>query len=184
MEDREILALYWERKEEAIRETDNAYGPKLQGLAWRIVQSREDAQECVSDTYLRAWNTIPPQRPDFLFAYLAKICRFCAFGVLDWRSAQKRKGNVVALTEEMEQCIPDPKWNEELEDGEISRALNRFLGTLSRESRVIFIRRYWYLDSVDDIARRYGITQSKVKTRLHRTRERLRNYLAEEGISV
>lgn len=183
MEDSAILDLYWARDEEAIRQTELAYGSKLYRMAVGIVQVPEDAQECVSDTYLKAWQTIPPQRPNYFFAYLAKICRFLAFGVLDYRNAEKRKAQVVALTAELEQCIPDPQW-ENFSGDTTGTLLNRFLEELPAESRVIFLRRYWFAESVETIARRYGFSISKVKTRLHRTRQQLRQFLESEGVKV
>ena len=184
MTDAQIIELYWARNEDAIKETDLAYGTKLHILADRIVQNREDAQECVSDTYLKTWDTIPPQRPSYFFAYIAKICRNFALGVLDWKSAAKRKGEVVNLTAEMEACIPDPQHERRIEGEELGAVLNRFLESLSYESRVIFLRRYWYLDTIAEIADRYGISESKVKTQLHRTRAKLHSFLAKEGIRV
>ena len=184
MTDAEIIQLYWSRNEDAIRETDAVYGRKLHTLAERIVQNNEDAQECVSDTYLKTWDPIPPQRPNYFFAYIAKICRNFALGVLDFKSAAKRKGEVVALTQEMEACIPDPAHERRLEGEELGKVLNSFLETLSYESRVIFLRRYWYLDTVAEIADHCGITQSKVKTQLHRTRAKLHGFLEKEGITV
>lgn len=184
MEDTEILELYRQRNENAIRETDMAYGKKLHGLAERIVENREDGEECVSDTYLAAWESIPPQRPNYFFAWLAKVCRNFAFGILDKRHAAKRSAQVVTLTAEMERCIPDNRREAELEGEEIGRILNDFLSTLSQESRILFLRRYWYAESIADIARRYGMGESKVKTSLHRTRLKLREQLAKEGIGV
>lgn len=184
MTDAQIIQLYWARNEDAIKETDFVYGRKLHTLAERIVQNFEDAQECVSDTYMKTWDTIPPQRPQYFFAYIAKICRNFALGVLDFKNAAKRKGEVVALTQEMEACIPDPAHQRRLEGEELGKVLNRFLETLSYESRVIFLRRYWYLDTVAEIADRCGITQSKVKTQLHRTRGKLHAFLEKEGIAV
>ena len=184
MTDAQIIDLYWSRNEDAIAQTDVVYGRKLHTLAERIVQNYEDAQECVSDTYLKTWDTIPPQRPNYFFAYLAKICRNFALGVLDWKNAAKRKGEVVALTQEMEACIPDPAHERRLEGEELGKVLNNFLETLSYESRVIFLRRYWYLDTVAEIADGLGITQSKVKTQLHRTRAKLHAFLEKEGITV
>lgn len=182
MEDTRIIALYWARSEDAIRETDAAYGRKLHVLADRILRCHEDAQECVSDTYMKAWNTIPPQRPAYFFAYLAKICRHFALGKLDWNNAAKRKADIVSLTAEMELCVPDNSLERKLEGEEIGRTLSRFLAEQSQENRMIFMRRYWYTDSVAEIAARYGISESKVKTRLHRTRMKLRTYLEREGI--
>ena len=184
LEDIQIIALYWDRNEDAIRETDIAYGSKLHGLAHRIVCNHQDAQECVNDTYLKTWDTIPPQRPNYFFAYLAKICRNLALSVLEWKSAAKRSGEVLSLSQEMEMCIPDPAYERRLEGEELGELLNRFLEGLSYENRVIFLRRYWYLDTIGEIAERYGISQSKVKTQLHRTRAKLHAFLDKEGIRV
>ena len=157
MEDEKIIDLYWERKDEAIMETQAAYGRQLQTIAQRIVQSYEDAEESVNDTYLAAWRTIPPKRPKYFFAYLAKICRNFAFGKLDWLDAARRKAEVVTLSEEMELCIPDTSRDSAAEGREITRALNAFLGTLTQENRRLFVRRYWYVDTVAEIAQRYNI---------------------------
>lgn len=184
MTDHQIIELYWARSEDAIKQTDIVYGRKLHNLAHRIVQNFEDAQECVSDTYFKTWDTIPPQRPSYFFAYLAKICRNFALGVLDWKSATKRNGEVVALSAEMEACIPDPQHERKLEGEELGEVLNRFLESLSVDNRIIFLRRYWYLDTIAEIADRYGMTQSKVKTQLHRTRAKLHSFLEKEGIRV
>lgn len=184
MTDSQIIELYWARNEEAISQTDAAYGKKLHTLADRIVQNFEDAQECVSDTYLKTWQTIPPQRPNYFFAYLARICRNFALGVLDWKSAAKRKGELVELTAQMEACIPDPAHERKMEGQELGKLLNRFLEGLSYENRVIFLRRYWYLDTIEEIADRYGFSQSKVKTQLHRTRAKLHAFLEKEGVRI
>lgn len=180
MTDQQIIELYWKRDDDAIRQTDAVYGGKLLSLSDRILRCREDAQECVSDTYLRAWNAIPPTRPARLYAFLAKLCRNCSLNRLEWNNAAKRGAEVVRLTRELEECLPAREPN----DGELTEALNRFLEEQPRESRLIFLRRYWYLDSVADIARRYSISQSKVKTRLHRTRKKLKEFLEGEGIGI
>lgn len=184
MKDEAILELYFSRNEDAIAETNAAYGRSLLTLANRILQSREDSQECVSDTYLKTWNTIPPTRPRHFFGYLAKICRFISMDKLDWRNAVKRNAQVVSLTQEMELCIPDQRRERDLEAQELGRILNAFVAALPRETRMIFLRRYWYADSVKEIADRYGITESKVKTSLHRTRKKLSKHLTQEGIAV
>lgn len=184
MEDEKIIQLYWARKEDAIAETDRTYGRKLHTLADNIVHSYEDAEESVSDTYMKAWETIPPQHPSHFFAYLAKICRNFAFGRLDWKNAAKRKAEVVALTQEMQLCIPDDSRSRNVEGKAISRAMNRFLETLSQENRILFLRRYWYVESIADIAARYGMSENSVKTRLHRIRGKLQTFLKSEGIYV
>lgn len=182
MEDGQIIELYFQRSEEAIRQTEAAHGHKLYALSYRILKSKEDAEESVSDTYLKAWETIPPTRPAYFYAYLAKICRFICFGRLDWQNAAKRKAEIVELTAEMELCIPDP--SRQVESQELGRLLNEFLGTLNEESRRIFMRRYWYADSIAEIAQRYGLGESKVKTRLLRARNDLRRFLQKEGYTL
>ncbi len=184
MEDHKIMELYFARKEEAIEETDRRYGGKLFRLADRILENREDAEESVSDTYMKAWATIPPQRPNHFYAYLAKICQHFAFGKLDWRNAAKRKAEVVSLTQEMELCVPDGSRDRQMESRELGRLLSEFLKTLTPENRMVFMRRYWYVDTIPEIAERYGISENAVMTRLSRTRSKLYTYLKKEGICV
>lgn len=184
MTDPQIIALFWDRNEDAIRETDAAYGRRLHSLSDRILHSDQDAQECVSDTYMKTWETIPPLRPSYFFAYLAKLCRNFSLSRLQWYSAAKRNAEVVTLTQEMEECIPDRAQERKLEGEEIGRLLDLFLEGLSPDNRLIFLRRYWYADPVHEIADRYGITESKVKTQLHRTRKKLQLFLEKEGIRV
>lgn len=184
MDDEKIIALYFAREEAAIRETDAAYGRKLHTLADRILRCREDAQECVNDTYLNTWNAIPPRHPSHFFAFLASICRNLSLNRLDWDRASKRNAEVVFLSEEMERCIPDLHREQELEDRELGQLLSAFLKGLPKESRLIFLRRYWYVDTIAEIAARYGMTESKVKMQLSRTRKKLRMLLEREGITV
>lgn len=184
MEDSKIIELYIARDEDAIRHTDDTYGRRLFMLADNIVKNDQDAEESVSDTYMKAWDTIPPQRPQFFFAYLAKVCRHFALGKLDWKNAAKRKAEVVSLTQEMELCIPDNSRDRELEGKELGMILDAFLRTLTPENRMVFLRRYWYVDTVAEIAVRYGITEGAVLMRLNRTRAKLCTYLEKEGIRV
>lgn len=184
MNDNQIIKLFFTRNEDAIQQTAYKYGTRLTGLAANIVRNNEDAQECVNDTYLKAWDTIPPTKPDHFFAYLAKICRFFAFGRLDWNNAAKRNGSVVALTQEMEECIPSSWHDETVDSGEISSLVSSFLHRQTQENRMIFVRRYWYGDSVSEIALRYELSQSAVLMRLSRTRSKLAAYLKKEGIRV
>ena len=184
MDDSKIIELFFDRNEQAIQQVDNTYGRRLFMLAENIVKNDQDAEESVSDTYLKAWDTIPPKKPMHLFAYLAKICRNFALKKLDWKAAAKRNAEVVSLTQEMQACIPDPAHERRLEGEELGKLLNRFLESLSCENRVIFLRRYWYMDTIGEIAQRYGMTQSKVKTQLHRTRAKLHGFLEKEGVSV
>ena len=184
MEDEKIIALYFARNEQAVQETDAAYGRKLYVLSNHILNNREDAEESVSDTYMETWKSIPPKHPKYFYAFLAAICRHVSFDRLDWRMAAKRNAEVVSLTQEMENCIPAQCQDSELDRMELRRILNAFLEDLSKENRLIFLRRYLYLDTVAEIAARYGISESKVKTRLYRTRAKLHTYLAKEGIPV
>ena len=184
MEDTKIIELYWMRNEDAIAETEAAYGRRLRRLANRILGNSEDAEESVSDTYMKTWETIPPKRPTYFYAFIASICRHLSFHRLDWNQAAKRKAQVVTLTEEMGLCIPDPSRERELEGREIGKALTAFLETLPKETRLIFLRRYWHLDSIAQIAARYGLTESKVKMQLSRTRGKLRTFLEQEEITV
>ena len=184
MEDTNIIELYFARNEEAICQTDASYGRRLFLLAERILKDPQDAEESVSDTYMKAWETIPPKRPMYLYAYLAKICRFLALGKLDWKTAAKRKAEVISLTEEMELCIPDPARDRELEGKELGRIMNAFLESLPKDTRLILLRRYWHVDTIAEIAARYGMTESKVKMQLSRTRAKLQTYLESEGIYV
>lgn len=184
MEDEKIIDLYFARNEEAIRETDAAYGKRLYGLSRRYLNDEQDAEESVSDTYMQAWNSIPPKRPERFFGFLAAVCRHISLNRLDWNLAAKRNAELVALTQEMEQCIPDTSRERMLEDREIGRVLDAFLEMLPKDSRLIFLRRYWYADTISQIAERYAVTESKVKMQLSRTRAKLSVYLDKEGITL
>lgn len=182
LNDDEIIELFFARNEEAISQTHGKYGPRLMSLAGNILKNQEDAQECVNDTYFKAWDTIPPARPIHFYAYLARICRNLSFGRLDWNNAAKRNGEVVALTQEMEECIPGT-W-QDTDSRELVHTISTFLRAQKAENRLIFVRRYWYADTTAQIAQRYGISESAVLMRLHRTREKLAAYLKKEGINV
>ena len=183
MEDKKIIELFWARNEDAIAETDATYGRKLRALANKILNNWEDAEESVSDTYMKTWEIIPPQRPTYFYAFIASICRHLSFHKVDWKQAAKRNAEVVTLTEEMELCIPDTSRDREMEAREIGKALNVFLESLPKEARLI-LRRYWHVDTIAEIAARYGMTESKVKMQLSRTRAKLCTYLEQEGIQV
>lgn len=182
MEDREILALFRGRDQEAIPALEARYGARLRALAGRLLGSPQDAEECVSDTYLAAWNAIPPAEPAYLYAYLAAICRNKALTYLERERAARRRGELVALTEELERCIPDRRKEREADSRALGEALGRFLAGLEEEPRQFFLRRYWYAESVKEVAGRCGVTESKVKMSLHRTRKKLRAFLQEEGL--
>ncbi len=182
MEDEAIVALFWNRSPQAIEELDKKYGKLCHKLANNIVNSREDAEECVNDAYLGVWNAIPPARPHPLRAYLVKVVRNVAWKVCERRQAAKRSGCTVAL-EELEGCLTDGKTVEdEVEARELARLIEAFLDTLTAKERVIFMRRYGFLDSYGEIARRVGISEKNVSVRLSRMRRKLRDYLGEQEV--
>ena len=184
MDDQSIIALYWARAEDAIRETSGKYGGLCQAITGRILASPEDREECLNDTWLGLWNAIPPHRPNRLRLFLGKITRSLACDTLRARLAQKRGGGacMVAL-EELGECVPSvPGADKAVEDRELARLINQFLYTLPERDCGIFLRRYWYVEPLEDIARRYGLNQNTVKSSLFRTRGKLRSYLEEEGI--
>ena len=184
MKDREIIDLYFARNDEAIRETDIVYGNMILSLSYRILQSHEDAEENQNDTYMQAWQVIPPVHPFSLRAFLLKICRRKALDKLDRRKAKRRNAKLVELTNEMENCIPDTRLEEELKTKELSRLLNLFLGTLSAEHRDILISRCFSMESISEIAKEYGYSETKVRSILFRTRKNLKEYLESEGIWI
>ena len=186
MDEKQIIELYFARSERAITETDRKYGRLCYGIAFHILDSREDSEECVSDTYLRTWNAIPPNRPNRLAAFLARITRNLALNRYARYSAEKRGGGEVPLAlEELAECVPAPdRVERKAEEVFLKDVLNRFLGELQPETRRIFLRRYWNLSPVSEIAEFYGISESKVKTSLFRTRGKLRSFLQKEGITL
>lgn len=186
MDDNEIVALYLRRDEAAIGQTSEKYGSRLRTLSYGIVNDLPTAEECENDTYMEAWNSIPPHEPGgYLFAFLARITRHISLDYCRKRSRLKRDAVLCQLSAEMEQCIPAPDDVQCRMDGvALGEAINGFLGTLGEEQRNVFLRRYWYLDSIAAISKRFALSQSKVKTMLFRSRNRLRDYLMKEGYTL
>lgn len=186
MEDTTIVELYISREEQAIHETSKKYGQPLYRLSANIVGNSCDAEECENDTYLTAWNLIPPHEPTtYLFSFLAKITRNLSINRCIHKKAQKRNAVLVELTQEMEQCIPAPSDLPcQISDTKLGDILSAFLRTQKPEMRAVFIRRYWFADSISQIATDFSISESKVKSMLFRTRNKLRNYLIEEGYAL
>jgi len=183
MEDSAIIELYWQRDESAITETDIKYGPLCRQLAMNILKNHEDSEECVSDTYLGVWNSVPPERPSRFRAYLCRIARNMALTRYGYLHAQKRNSDASLPLEELEACIYGENSAEtKLEADEIARILNDFLRASGYETRNIFLRRYWFCDSISEIAARFGISEGKVKSQLFRAREKLRERLEKEGV--
>ncbi len=185
MEDKAIIALFWERSQQAIAETADKYGKRLQHLSMNILHNHEDAQECVNDTYHAAWNTLPPEKPDFFFAYLARLTRNFSFDRYDYNHAKKRTATIVELSQELEHCIPAPnELEKKTESEEIGTAISTFLKNQPAQMRRVFIQRYWYAQSIQDIAGDCGISESKVKSMLFRMRGKLKIHLEQEGIII
>ena len=184
MDDSEIIELYFQRSEEAVTQTASKYGKYCYQIAYHILSSREDSEESVNDTYLAAWNTMPPRRPTILSAFLGKLTRYISLDRWKKRSAQKRGGGQVALSlEELEECISGSNNPEkEVDRKELLQYLNRFLDALPETQRKVFVCRYWYLESIPEIAARFGFSESKVTAMLHRLREKLRARLQLEGL--
>ena len=184
MEDGQILELYWQRREQAIAETDRKYGGYSYSIAYQILTNPEDAEESVSDTYLAAWNAIPPKRPALLAAFLGKITRHLSIDRWRERNTYKRGGGEVTLAlEELEQCLASPR-TVEMEYARIrfAEVFNGFLAALPETERRVFLCRYWYIDPIGKIAETFGFSESKVKSMLHRTRKKLRGVLEKEGL--
>ena len=183
MEDMDIVQLYWDRNERAIRETAAKYGGYCRSIAVHILHSAEDAEECVNDTYLQAWNTIPPHRPAYLSTFLGKIVRNLSFNRFKQRHSQKRGGfEIAVILDELSELIPDgTSVEEQVMQNELLHAVEDYLRTLPEEKRYLFLRRYWYADSVGELAAQCGKTENAVSVALNRIRSGLRDYLTERG---
>lgn len=183
MEDREIVDLYWQRSDQAIAETDRKYGRYCRTIARNICGTDEDAEECVNDTWLRAWNRMPSERPSALSAFLGCITRNLAINTLRAKNAVKRGGGEAALAlDELSECVSGGRSPEQMiEERELEEAVGRFAAALPATERTIFVLRYYYLASVAEIADRMRCGQGKVKSSLFRTRKKLRDMLVKEG---
>ena len=184
MDDRQIIALYNERSEAALSETAKKYGRYCRAIAYNILSNEEDCEECVNDTWLKAWEAIPPQCPDSLPAFLGRITRNLALNRYKHNTREKRGGGQTPLVlEELADCIPGGSNAETAaEEALLVDVLNRFLEGLPVQKRKIFLRRYWYMSSVKEIAADFGLSESNVKMTLLRTRSKLKQTLEKEGI--
>ena len=186
MDDQKIIELYWTRSEDALLATEEKYGKYCYSIAYRILNDHEDAMECVNDTYLRAWNSMPPERPDSLTAFLGKITRNLSLNRYKQDRAKRRGGAEAELAfEELEMCIAagqDPAEVLELQD--LTGLINSFLFDQPEQNRNIFLRRYWMLSSVKEIADFYGESESKIKSVLFRMRKKLGKLLQNEGFEL
>lgn len=186
MEDEKIVELYWQRSESAIGATEKKYGPYLTKIAYNILANREDSEESVNDTYLHAWNSMPPQKPSLLSAYLAKLTRRASIDIFRRRTRNKRQGSEYALSlEELSDCVSESGSPEEALDVQLlGESINTFLRQQPEQVRNTFIGRYYFLDPVKEVAAYCGMKESAAKSMLYRTRWKLRDYLKEEGFEL
>ena len=184
MEDLQIIDLFFDRNEQAIQETDAKYGRLCFSVANRILESNEDSEECVNDAWLRAWDEIPPTRPNHFSAFLCKITRILSLKKLEFSNAMKRTPSFIVSFEELESVLPDEHIAPGTEAVELGILISNFLRREKAEARNVFLRKYLFFDTVEEIAERFGMNESTVKSMLFRTRNRLREYLRKEGIEV
>ena len=185
IDDEKIIEMFFERSEQGIRELDIKYGKICHNLPYNIVNSRQDAEECVNDAYLGAWNAIPPAHPNPLLSYIVKIVRNISLKIYWRKEAAKRNSIYTIAMQEIEACIADQKTVEdEIEARELARIIEDFLDTLTLENRVIFMRRYWFADSYKDIAEFVGLSEKNISVRLTRIREKMKQYLIEREVFV
>ncbi|MBR6472562.1 MAG: RNA polymerase sigma factor [Firmicutes bacterium] len=186
MEDEKIVQLYWDRNERAIAETSKKYEPYCISIAFNILNDRADSEECVNDTWLKAWNAMPPSRPSMLSTFLGKITRNLAFDRFKLLTRDKRGGyGMDVVLDELGECVsgrdePEQVWQEK----ELSLEINRFLKGLAEDRRAMFILRYWYAESITDIAARMELTENNVSVTLSRIRGKLREHLTERGFNI
>lgn len=185
MNDNSIIDLYWNRSETAIQETQLKYGQLCKTIALNILHNNEDSDECVNDTYLAVWNAIPPSRPNHLSSFLGKITRNIALNKYDYYTADKRNSTLTLILSELEESIPSTyDVHSHYGAAETSRLISKFLRSYNQINRIMFIRRYWFSDSISDIAEQFGMSESKVKSTLFRIRKKLKRYLEKEGVTI
>lgn len=182
MDDSDIIELFFERSENALLETRKKYSGLIMSIAMRILKNRHDAEECENDTYMGAWNTIPPQRPNNLTAFLARIARNQAMKKYEFINAEKRNPKAAVSLDELGDCISDDGDSIRYSDGVLAEAINSFLAGLGEESRRVFLLRYWYFASISEICERCGMSKSKAESMLFRTRNKLKQFLEERGL--
>ncbi|MCI9449175.1 MAG: sigma-70 family RNA polymerase sigma factor [Clostridiales bacterium] len=184
MDDLKIIELYFKRNEQAIKETDTKYGKLCRSIAYNILNNSEDSEECVNDTYVGIWNAIPPARPNNLMAFICKIARNLSLRRLEFMKREKRSADMLVSLEELETVLPDEKCAVDMSDDDIGKLISSFLRSQKEESRNVFIRKYYFFDSITEIAKRYSFTESKVKNMLFYTRNKLKDYLIKEGVEI
>lgn len=185
MDDIQIIELYWNRNEKAISESNTKYGPLLKRIAFNILANNEDSEECVNDTYAKAWTSIPPQKPNSLAAYLGRIIRNLSINRWHENHAQKRGNGAELLLSELSDCIPSSSSVEsETDVTTLSDMINKWLSSLPQDDRVLFLRRYWFGDSLNSLATECSTSPNRISGRIYRLRQKLKNVLEKEGISI
>jgi len=185
LEDSKIIKLFFRRSEDAIKETDVKYGKLCRYIAGNVLNNLQDIEECVNDAYLGVWNVIPPQKPAVFSSFLGKIVRNQALKKFEYISADKRNPEAVCSLSELEDCVSGNNSPEnELESKRIEAAINAFLWEQDRDKRIIFVRRYWHFESIAEISKHFGYSESKVTSTLYQTRQKLKLFLESEGIEI
>lgn len=184
MNDHEIIELYFSRDEEAIKQTDLKYGRLCRQISYNILNNQEDAEECVHDAYIGVWNAIPPTRPNHLLSFICKITRNQSLKRLESMTRQKRSQGILISLDELAEILPDESIADEASDEEIGKLISDFLRSEKEDVRNVFIRKYFFFDSLGEIAKRYDFTESKVKNMLYRTRMKLKDFLIRQGIAL
>ena len=184
MDDQRIIELYFKRDEQAIKETDVKYGKLCHSIAYNILNNHEDSEECVNDTYIGVWNAIPPTRPNSFMSFVCKITRNLSLKRLEFMKREKRSQAMLVSLEELEAVLPDEQFAPDVSDEDIGTLISTFLRSQKADVRKVFVRKYYFFDSIGDIAKRYGFTESKVKNMLFYTRNKLKDYLIKEGVEI
>lgn len=184
MDDNKIIELYFARNEQAIKETEIKYGKLCYSIANNILKTKEDSDECVNDTYIGIWNSIPPTRPKNFMAFICKIARNLSLKKLEYKNRQKRSQAITISFQELEWVLPDESFSPDMSDDDIGKIISQFLVTQNDDVKKVFIRRYFFFDSIEEISKKYSFTESKVKNMLFRTRKKLKDYLIKEGVSL
>ena len=184
MDDLRIIELYFERNEQAIKETDLKYGKLCHSIAYNILNNREDSEECVNDTYVGVWNAIPPTRPNNFIAFICRITRNLSLKRLEFIKREKRSADVLLSFEELAAVLPDERYAPNISDEDIGKVISKFLRNEKEDAKNVFIRKYYFFDSIGEIAKRYSFTESKVKNMLFYTRNKLKDYLIKEGVGI
>lgn len=184
MDDSKIIELYFERNEQAIRETADKYGKLCHSIAYNILSNHEDSEECVNDAYEGVWNAIPPTRPNNLMSFICKITRNLSLKRLEFMKREKRSRAVLVSLEELEEVLPDERYAPGISDEDMGMHIGNFLRSQKEDVRNVFIRKYFFFDSIESIAKRYSFTESKVKNMLFHTRNKLKDYLIKEGFEI